>query len=102
LADQAAGRPLGMVNSALYQIAAQKLPGIVLITSGNNTVAFTQDGVAATVSGYAARDGYSTAAGLGTVDLRYLIPELAHPTAPHAHHKPSKPSKPSKTKKHNR
>lgn len=100
LADQAAGRPLGMVNPALYQIAARKLPGIVPITSGNNSVAFTEEGATSTVTGYSARNGYSMAAGLGTVDLRYLVTELAHPAAPLPHHKPKKPTKPSKPVKH--
>jgi hypothetical protein len=47
------------------------------VTSGSNTVTFKQDGRTYTVSGYTARDGYSRAAGLGTVNGQYLIPELA-------------------------
>lgn len=90
LADQAAGRPLGMITPALYQIAAAKLPGIVPVTSGNNTVAFTQDGASYTVTGYSARNGYSMAAGLGTIDLRYLVQELAHPRKPAHAGKPAR------------
>src|SRR5579859_2289489 len=92
LADQYAGHPLGFINPVLYQIAALHLPGITPITSGNNTVAFTNsDGSTQTINGYYARNGYSMAAGLGTIDARYLIPELVHPAKPPAHHKKPKP-----------
>jgi subtilase family serine protease len=88
LADQAAGRPLGNINPALYRIAAASLPGIVPVTSGNNTVAFVADGTLHTVTGYQARDGYSLAAGLGTINARFLIPELAHPQKVKPKHAP--------------
>ena len=77
LADQAAGHSLGFINPALYELAAEHAAGIVLVTSGSNTVTFKQGGRMYTVSGYTARDGYSRAAGLGTVNGQYLIPELA-------------------------
>lgn len=94
LADQAAGHPLGMINAILYKIASEHLPGIVPVTSGNNTVTFTQGGRTITVSGYSARHGYSMAAGLGTIDARYLVPELAHTTAaPPAPHPKPEPSR---------
>ena len=44
LADQVAGHPLGLINPALYKMSAWHLPGIVDVTSGNNTVSFTQNG----------------------------------------------------------
>jgi subtilase family serine protease len=78
LADQVAGHSLGLINPALYQLAAQHAPGIVEVTSGNNTVSFAQDGHEHTVTGFSARAGYSLAAGVGTVDARYFVPELAH------------------------
>jgi subtilase family serine protease len=77
LADQAAGHSLGFINPALYELAADHAQGIVPVTSGSNTVTFKQDGRTYTVSGYTARDGYSRAAGVGTVNGQYLIPELA-------------------------
>jgi subtilase family serine protease len=80
LAAQVAGHSLGLINPALYQLAARHAPGIVPVTSGNNTVSFVQDGRKHTVTGFTARDGYNLAAGLGTVDARYLVPELAHLT----------------------
>jgi subtilase family serine protease len=77
LADQVAGHSLGLINPALYQLAAAHKPGIVNVTSGNNTVSFTQDGREQTVTGFTARPGYNLATGLGTVDAPYFVPELA-------------------------
>jgi subtilase family serine protease len=77
LADQAAGHSLGLINPALYQLAAEHAPGIVPVTSGNNTVSFKQSGRTYTVRGYQARDGYSRAAGVGTIDGQYFVSELA-------------------------
>jgi subtilase family serine protease len=77
LADQVAGHPLGLINPALYQLAAAHSPGIVRVTSGNNTVSFRQNDRIGTVPGFSARPGYSLAAGLGTVNAAYLVPELA-------------------------
>jgi len=73
LADQAAGHPLGLVNPALYALAARHAPGIVAVASGNNTVSFP----GGTVHGYSVRPGYNLVTGLGTVNGRYLVPELA-------------------------
>jgi subtilase family serine protease len=78
LADQVAGHSLGLINPALYKLAAEHAAGIVSVTSGNNTVSFRQGGRTRTVSGYGARSGYSLAAGLGTVNAAYFVPELAH------------------------
>jgi subtilase family serine protease len=73
LADQVAGHPLGLVNPALYALAARHAPGIVPVASGNNTVSFS----GGTVHGYSVRHGYNLVTGLGTVNGQYLVPELA-------------------------
>jgi subtilase family serine protease len=77
LAAQVAGHPLGVINPALYRLAAQHAPGIVGVGSGNNTVTFRQGGHRYTVRGFTARPGYNLAAGLGTVNAAFLVPELA-------------------------
>jgi subtilase family serine protease len=77
LAAQVAGHPLGLINPALYLMSEQHLPGIVPVTSGNNTVSFTQDGQLDTVQGFSAQPVYSLAAGVGTVDGALFVPELA-------------------------
>jgi subtilase family serine protease len=82
LADQVAGHPLGLINPALYRLAAEHAPGIVAVTSGNNTVSFDQDGREQTVTGYSARDGYSLAAGVGTINAAKFVPELAATASP--------------------
>ena len=77
LADQVAGHPLGLINPALYKMASAHLPGLVSVRSGNNTVSFRQGGRSHTVHGFGARAGYNLAAGLGTVNAQYFVPELA-------------------------
>src|SRR5689334_23010003 len=77
LADQAAGHRLGLINPALYRLAAAHAPGIVDITQGNNKVSFTQGGRRYTVRGFAARRGYDLATGVGTVNAALFVPELA-------------------------
>ncbi|MGH3422499.1 MAG: S53 family peptidase, partial [Streptosporangiaceae bacterium] len=77
LAAQKAGHDLGLINPALYKLAAEHAAGIVRITSGNNTASFRQHGRRYTISGYKARAGYSRVAGVGTVNARYFVPELA-------------------------
>jgi subtilase family serine protease len=79
LADQVAGHPLGLINPALYQLAARHAPGIVDVTSGNNTVSFDQGagGKPVTVKGYPAAKGYDLVTGLGTVNAQDLVYELA-------------------------
>ena len=77
LADQVAGHPLGLINAALYTMAARHLPGLVDVTSGNNTVSFTQGGRSHTVPGFTAGPGYDLASGLGTVNAAEFVPELA-------------------------
>jgi subtilase family serine protease len=77
LAAQVAHHPLGLINPALYQMSAKSLPGIVPVTSGNNTVSFTQGGRSYTVRGYPAQAGYSLVDGVGTVNGALFVPELA-------------------------
>jgi subtilase family serine protease len=77
LADQAAGHPLGLINPMLYLLSSVHAPGITDVTKGNNTVSFRQGGTLVTVKGYDARPGYDLASGVGTVDARYLVTELA-------------------------
>jgi subtilase family serine protease len=73
LAGQMAGHPLGLINPALYRMAAAHDPGIVGIVSGNNSISFGR----VTVPGYRATPGYNLVTGLGTIDARYFVPELA-------------------------
>ena len=77
LADQVAGEPIGQINGFLYAMAAAHDPGIVDITRGSNTVTFQQGGTSHTVVGWAAVPGYDLASGLGTVNARRVVPELA-------------------------
>jgi subtilase family serine protease len=77
LADQVAGHPLGLINPALYKMASGHSRGIVSVRSGNTTVSFRQSGRSHTVHGFGARAGYNLAAGLGTVNGQYFVPELA-------------------------
>jgi subtilase family serine protease len=73
LADQLAGHALGFINPALYELGAEHAPGIVPITSGNNTVAIS----GYTWRGYSTRHGYSLVTGLGSINGQYFVPELA-------------------------
>jgi subtilase family serine protease len=78
VADQYAGHPLGLINPALYKIAATKgETGIVDVSTGENTVTWVQNGHTYTVPGAVAGPGYSLASGLGTVDGANFVPELA-------------------------
>ncbi len=79
IAEQIAGRSLGVINGTLYQMYAQHAAGIVDVTSGNNTVAFYQKGSksAVTVKGYPAGKGYDLAAGIGTLNALLFVYELA-------------------------
>lgn len=77
LADQVAGHPLGVINPALYSMLEANDPGIVDVTSGNNTATFTQDGQQYTVNGFDATAGYDLASGVGTVNAAKFVPELA-------------------------
>jgi len=77
LADQVAGHSLGLINPALYVLAARHAPGLTDITRGNNTVAFTQGGKLVAVPGFRARRGYDLASGNGTINAALFVPELA-------------------------
>jgi len=75
LADQYAGRHLGFVNPAIYQIA--RGPGYQQafhdITTGNNTAEFPPQ----TITGYQAAPGWDPVAGWGSPDAQVLVPLLA-------------------------
>ncbi|MGD0700273.1 MAG: S53 family peptidase [Trebonia sp.] len=79
LADQVAGHALGVINPTLYKLSEEKAPGIVPVTSGNNTVTFVQGKPAKTytIKGFNARAVYSLVDGVGTVNAWYLAYELA-------------------------
>ena len=81
LADQYAGHGkahgLGLINPALYRIAARHEPGVVGVRTGNNTQTFAQGGRQYTVAGYAAGPGYNLVTGLGTINAASFVPELA-------------------------
>jgi len=77
LADQMAGHSLGLINPALYALAAERAAGIVPVTSGNNTVSFLVGGSPHIVHGFAAQQGYDLATGIGTVNAAFFVPELA-------------------------
>jgi subtilase family serine protease len=80
LADQVAGHPLGLINPALYRLAAARAPGIADVTSGDNTVSVDQGAghKRVTVQGYQAGTGYDLVTGVGTVDAPPLVYELAN------------------------
>ncbi len=77
LADQVAGHPIGPINGFLYKMLASKDPGIVDITHGNNTVQVQQNGKTYTVKGWDAGPGYDLASGVGTIDAKSFVTELA-------------------------
>jgi subtilase family serine protease len=75
LADQYAGRHLGLVNPAIYQIARSPRYHQAFhdITTGNNTVRFPPT----TVTGYRAAPGWDPVTGWGSPNAQVLIPLLA-------------------------
>ncbi|MGH7904043.1 MAG: S53 family peptidase, partial [Candidatus Dormibacteraceae bacterium] len=78
IADQLAGRRLGLLGPTLYRLGAEHAPGIVDVTQGDNsTTALVPGRPPVTVPGYAAGPGYDLASGLGTVEASHLVPELA-------------------------
>jgi len=58
-------------------MAAAHDRGIVDVVSGSNGGPFTAGGHSVTVPGFRAGPGYDLVTGLGTVDARYFVPELA-------------------------
>ena len=75
LADQNAGRRLGFVNPAVYQIARgpQYHQAFHDITTGANTAEFPPK----TIAGYRAAPGWDPVTGWGSPDARVLVPLLA-------------------------
>ena len=75
LADQYAGRHLGLVNAVIYQIARSPSYHQAFhdVTLGNNTVQFPPK----TITGYQAAPGWDPVTGWGSPDAQVLIPLLA-------------------------
>ena len=75
LADQYAGRHLGFVNPAVYQIARgpQYHQAFHDITTGDNTAEFPPK----TIAGYRAAPGWDPVTGWGSPDAQVLVPLLA-------------------------
>ena len=75
LADQYAGRHLGLVNPAIYQIARGPSYHQAFhdVTTGSNTVRFPPK----TITGYQAAPGWDPVTGWGSPDAQVLIPLLA-------------------------
>jgi hypothetical protein len=82
LADELAGRPLGLLNPTLYRLGADHAAGLVDVTRGNNSVRIPDGSGTAVVVGYTAVAGYDLASGWGTVKAADLIPELAGKALP--------------------
>ncbi|HEX6483734.1 MAG TPA: S53 family peptidase [Ktedonobacteraceae bacterium] len=71
IADQMAGRDLGYINPALYQIAsnpAQYSTDYFDVTQGNNQTS--------SIPGYSASRGWDAVTGLGTPNVAKLLPDL--------------------------
>jgi subtilase family serine protease len=83
IADQVAGHGLGLINPALYRMAAAHDPGIMDVTAGTNTVTFPQGGSVHTVRGWDAVNGYDLASGVGTIDAAQFVPELVAAVGSH-------------------
>jgi subtilase family serine protease len=104
LADQKARHSLGFINPVIYELAARHASGIVQVTSGNNTVAYTTGSgtsqATVTIHGYYARHGYSLVTGVGTVNGRYFVSELASPGSGKSPSHGKKPHKKPVGRKH--
>ena len=74
LADQGAGRDLGLVNPAIYRIGRSPAYSTAFhaITTGNNTVQFPKK----TITGYQAASGWNPVTGWGSPNAQVLIPLL--------------------------
>jgi subtilase family serine protease len=72
LADQMAGRPLGVINPLLYRLAAQHDPGIIDVQGRGNTFRIGKF----VVPGFPAGPGYDLVTGLGTIDAAKFVPDL--------------------------
>ena len=76
LADQIAGRDLGYLNPALYQVAsnpARYASDFFDVTTGNNQTS--------QIPGYAASPGWDAVTGLGSPNVANLIPDLIAATS---------------------
>jgi subtilase family serine protease len=71
------GTRLHLNNPALYRLEQEHAPGLVDVTTGSNTISFTQHGKIITIKGYQARPGYDLVTGIGTIDAARFVPELA-------------------------
>jgi subtilase family serine protease len=80
LADQYAGRHLGLVNPALYRIGRSSSYHRAFhdVTTGTNTVVFAGQ----TITGYRAGPGWDPVTGWGSPDAQVLVPLLAHYASP--------------------
>jgi subtilase family serine protease len=80
LADQYAGRPLGFVNPAIYQIgrSASYHQAFHDVTTGTNTVIFPTQ----TITGYQAAPGWDPVTGWGSPNAQVLVPLLARYASP--------------------
>lgn len=80
LADQYAGRHLGFVNTAIYQIARgpHYHQAFHDITAGNSTAEFPPT----TITGYQAGAGWDPVTGWGSPDAQVLVPLLARYVSP--------------------
>lgn len=80
LADQYAGRHLGFVNPALYQIghSIHYQQAFHDVTTGTNTVELG----AQTITGYQAIPGWDPVTGWGSPNAQILVPLLARYTSP--------------------
>ena len=86
IADQIAGRRLGLINDRLYRLGDRKgRSGIVDITAGDNSLTFHDDAgnVLFSVPGFPAVPGYDMSSGLGTVDAHAFAHALAGNKGPH-------------------
>jgi subtilase family serine protease len=77
IADQVAGHSLGVINPTLYKLESKHAPGLVDVTAGNNTVAFTSGSKQVTVKGYGSTPSYDLVTGIGTLNALQLAYELA-------------------------
>jgi len=74
LAGQQAGHSLGLINPALYRMAAAHDRGIVDVRRGDNSYPLSGS---PSVHGFTAGPGYDLTTGVGTVDAAYFVPGLA-------------------------
>lgn len=80
LADQYAGRPLGLINPGLYRIGRSPTYRQAFhdITTGDNSVVV----VPQLIAGYPAAPGWDPVTGWGSPNAQILVPLLAHAVHP--------------------